>query len=69
MDVLLDPHQILREDIHLGGRDIPLGALRLAIRDNLIVVLLLVNTRDITAIEDVVDILQHLLVDDLSIAE
>lgn len=69
MDVLLDPDEVLREDVHLGRLDVALDALALTRRHDFIHVLLLVDASHIPGIEHVVQILQHLLINDLRVTE
>lgn len=69
MNVPFDSDEVLREDIHLGGLDVSFDTFSLTSTQYLIDVFILVDACHITTIEYVVEILKHLLVDDLRITK
>lgn len=69
MNVLLDSSKIAGEHVHLIKRNVLLDAFSFAHHVNAFEVFILVKSSDVTRVKNVVNILDHLLVDNLSIAE
>ena len=69
MDVALDPGEVHAEDVHLVGLQVLLGAVALAVGHDVLHVLVVVEVGHVPGVEDIVDVLQHLLVDDLRVHE
>jgi hypothetical protein len=69
MDVGLNSCQIAGEHVHLIDRQSLLSAVSLTHLEDVFLILIFVEPGYISRVEDVVDILQHLLVDDLCVAE
>ncbi len=69
MDVSLHSDQILREYVGLCWWKTFLSTVAFACGCDVLHIFLLVNACHITTVKYAVDILQHLLVDDLSVAE
>lgn len=69
VDIPLDSGQIHREDIHLVGLQILLHTVSLAVGYDILHILVVVEVGHIAAVEDVVDVLEHLFVDDLGVDE
>ena len=67
MDVLLYANQILSVDVHFVRDNLPLLALDLAGFLYVVHLLLIIDVGDIPRIQNIVNILEHLLVDDLSV--
>lgn len=69
MNVLLDTLGVLGHKVHLVWRETLTCALNLAYREDWIKVFSPVETGNLTRVKDVVDVLKHLLVDDLRVDE
>ena len=69
MDVSLHSDQVTGEDVHFVRLETLLDALSFAGGLDVLEVLVGVDTRHVAAVQDVVHVLQHLLVDDLGVAE
>ena len=67
MDVSLDSVEIHSEDVHFVWLHISLQALCFAVSGYIFEVFILIEIGDIAAVEDVVDILQHLLINNLRV--
>jgi hypothetical protein len=69
VDVALNSLNITTEDVHFVGLHVLFDAIGLAGLLDLLKVLFLVDVGHVTRVKDVVDIFEHLFVDDLSIHE
>lgn len=69
VNVSLDSDQILGEDVGFCWRKTFLRAISLTSCRDILHIFLLVDTGYVATVENVVDVFQHLLVDDLSVTE
>ena len=69
MYISFDPDKILGEDIDLGGRDIFTGTFTFTIGCNILHIFFLIDSCDISRIENIIYIFKHLFVYELSITE
>lgn len=69
VNVLLNSGKILPEDVHFVGLEAFFEAVTFACIHDLIHVLFIVKSCDITGVEDGVEIFDHLFVDDLGVRE
>jgi hypothetical protein len=69
VDVSLYSDKILSKDIDLCRRNILFDTVSLACSCNVLHVFLLIDAGHVSTVQNIVDVLKHLLIDNLSVAE
>lgn len=69
MNVSFHSDEILSEDIDFGRRNILFNTVSLACGRNVLHIFLLIDTCHVSTIQDIIDVLEHLLIDNLRVAE